>query len=85
MNSEDDFAYTTCDGFQIRISGDVVMLDGVEQQLTGWPLYNNRVIKSDWLNQSSEAGLLTIGDENMGTLTLDFRDENRPVRRLNLP
>ena len=81
MNSENDVNYTTCDGIQIRINGNGVTLDGVEQQLAGWPLYDSRVIKGDWLNQSSEAGLLTIGDEHIGTLTLDFRDEDRPIRR----
>ncbi|MFC1715503.1 hypothetical protein ACFL6S_17670 [Candidatus Poribacteria bacterium] len=85
MNSESDVNYTTCDGVQIRISGNKVTLDGVEQQLAGWPLYDSLVIKGDWLNQSNEAGLVTIGDEHIGTLTLDFRDENRPMRRLNLP
>ena len=63
MNSESDLAYTTCDGVRIYIDGNGVTLDGVEQQLDGWPLYDSRVIKGDWLNQSSEAGLLTIGDE----------------------
>ncbi len=81
MNSENDVNYTTCDGIQIRINGNGVTLDGVKQQLAGWPLYDSRVIKGDWLNQSSEAGLLTIGDEHIGTLTLDFRDEDRPIRR----
>ncbi len=85
LNSESDIAYTTCDGVRICLDGESVTVDGVEQELAGWPLYESRLIRGDWLNQSAEAGLITIGDEEIGTLVLDFRDEANPIRKLTLP
>jgi hypothetical protein len=85
LNSERDVDYTTCDGVRIRLSGEGVTVDGVEQKLAGWPLYECRLMRGDWLNQSEDAGLITIGDEEIGTLVLDFRDNTNPIRKLTLP
>jgi hypothetical protein len=85
LNSENDIAYTSCDGVRIYLDGESVTVDGAEQELAGWPLYESRLIRGDWLNQSAEAGLITIGDEEIGTLVLDFRDEANPIRKLTLP
>jgi hypothetical protein len=37
-------------------------------------------MNADWLNQSPEAGRITIGNEEAGQLILDFRDLGNPVR-----
>lgn len=62
-----------------------VTVNGMEQKFTGRPLFDSRLIKADWLNQSFEAGLLTIGDEKMGKLILDFRGKTNLARELILP
>jgi hypothetical protein len=84
LNSDKDIDYTTCEGVHIRLNGERITVDGVQQELTGWPLYESRLINGYWLNQNPDAGLLTIGDEKLGTLVLDFRDETNPIRKLIL-
>ncbi|UCE48980.1 MAG: hypothetical protein JSW47_02325 [Phycisphaerales bacterium] len=83
--SPSEIAYETCDGQKIRLRNGRAYVNGVEQQLDDWPLYGCRLIRGDWLNQSSQAGFITIGDEQTGQLVLDFRDPNSPRRELKSP
>jgi len=83
--SPSEIEYETCDGQKIRLRNGTAYVNGVEQQLDGWPLYDCRLIQGDWLNQTRQAGLITIGDEQAGQLVLDFRDPNSPRRALKSP
>jgi hypothetical protein len=83
--SQSEIKYQTCDRQKILLLNGKVYVDGVEQQPDGWPLYDCRLIRGDWLNQSRQAGLITIGDEKTGQLVLDFRDPNSPRRTLKSP
>jgi len=85
LNSESDIDYISCDGTHIQLKGEEIIVNDDRQVISGWPLYKSRLINGYWLNQSSEAGLLTIGNEESGTLILDFRDETKPVRKLIKP
>jgi len=83
--SPSEIEYETCDRQKIRLRNGQVCINGVAQELDGWPLYDCRLIRGDWLNQSRQAGLITIGDEQTGQLVLDFRDPNSPRRELKSP
>ena len=83
--SKSEIKYETCDRQKILLLKGRVYVNGVEQQLDGWPLYDCRLIRGYWLNQSRQAGLITIGDEKSGQLVLDFRDPNSPRRELKSP
>jgi hypothetical protein len=83
--SPTEMEYETCDRRKIRLQNGKAYVNGVEQEPDGWPLYDCRLIQGDWLNQSSKAGLVTIGDEWAGQLILDFRDPNGPRRELKSP
>lgn len=80
-----EIEYETCDRQRILLRDGDTYVNGVAKQLDGWPLYDSRLIRGDWLNQSPEAGLVTIGDDRTGQLILDFRDPNRPRRELKSP
>ncbi len=83
--SSSDIQYQTCARDIIRLQDGKARVNGVVQELSGWPLYDSRLMRGDWLNQSADAGLITIGDEHTGQLILDFRDPSRPHRRLMEP
>lgn len=80
LASRDFIRYTTCDGIRIELEGGRATVDGKPQSTEGWPLYRSRLINGGWLNQSDQAGCITIGDESTGRLVLDFRDFERPKR-----
>jgi hypothetical protein len=70
-----DIEYTACDGTHIEYEGhNEVKLNGKPYSIADWPLYESRLMNGDWLNQSEEAGILTIGDDKTGRLILNFRD-----------
>ncbi|MHC4166049.1 MAG: hypothetical protein ACYSWQ_03745 [Planctomycetota bacterium] len=83
--SPSEIEYETCDRQKIRLRNGQVYINGVAQELDGWRLYDCRLIRGDWLNQSRQAGLITVGDEQAGQLVLDFRDPNSPRRELKSP
>ena len=83
--SQSEIKYETCNRQKILLVNGKAYVNGVEQQLNGWPLYDCRLIRGDWLNQSRQAGFINIGDEKTGQLILDFRDPNSPRRELKLP
>lgn len=83
--SPSEIEYQTCDRQKIRLRNGNAYVNGVAQELDGWPLYDCRLIQGDWLNQSQQAGLITIGDEQTGQLILDFRDLSSPRREMKPP
>jgi len=84
LRESGEIEYETCNGDQIRLRDGKAYVNGVVQELGDWPLYDSRLIRGDWLNQSPDAGLITIGDEQIGHLVLDFREPTRPRRKLTL-
>ncbi|MHC4116151.1 MAG: hypothetical protein ACYSWO_01460 [Planctomycetota bacterium] len=85
LNSPSEMEYRSCSGDIIRLQDDRAYVNGKAQLIRGWPLYDCRLMRGDWLNQSADAGLITIGDERTGQLVLDFRDPARPRRKLIEP
>ena len=83
--SHSEIEYQTCSGDKIRLQNSKAYVNGAAQKINGWPLYDSRLIRGDWLNQSADAGLITIGDEHVGQLILDFREPTRPRRKLIEP
>jgi hypothetical protein len=83
--SPSEIEYQTCSGDNIRLRDGKAYVNGAAQRLSGWPLYDSRLIRGDWLNQSADAGLITIGDKGTGQLVLDFREPTRPHRKLIEP
>ena len=83
--STSEIEYETCDRQKIRLRNGKAYVNCSERQLNDWPLYDCRLIRGDWLNQSRQAGLITVGDEQTGQLVLDFRDPNSPRRELKSP
>ena len=83
--SSSEIEYQTCGRDNIRLRNGKAYVNGVLQKLNGWPLYDSRLMRGDWLGQSPDAGLITIGDEGTGQLILDFRDPTRPRRKLIEP
>jgi len=83
--SSSNIEYRTFNRETIRLKDGKAYVNGIEQKVNRWPLYDSRLIKGDWLNQSDNAGLITIGDEHIGKLILDFRDPNHPRRKLTEP
>ena len=45
-----------------------------------WPLKGYALYESPHINSAHGSGLITIGNSRIGTLTLDFRDPNKPLR-----
>ena len=84
LRSAREIEYETCGGDHIRLQNGKAYVNGVAQELSGWPLYDSPLMRGDWLNQSPKAGLITIGNERMGKLVLDFRDPARPRRELTV-
>jgi len=46
-----------------------------------WPLRNYALYESPYINAALGSGLITIGNDRIGTLTLDFRDPDKPIRK----
>ena len=80
-----EIEYRTCSRDKIRLHNGSAYVNGTAQEISGWPLYESRLLKGDWLNQSPNAGLITIGDKKTGQLVLDFRDPTQPGRKLIYP
>ncbi len=85
LSSPEEIKYETCDRNRIWLRNGKAYVNGVVQELSGWPLYDSRLIRGDWLNQGPDAGLITIGDKRTGQLVLDFREPRRPRRELIMP
>ncbi|MHC4433397.1 MAG: hypothetical protein ACYTBS_16280 [Planctomycetota bacterium] len=77
-----EIEYQTCSQVKIRLHNGNAYVNGTAQETSGWPLYDSRLMRGDWLNQSPNAGLVKIGNEMTGQLVLDFRDPSQPGRKL---
>lgn len=47
-----------------------------------WPLHAYALYDSPYVTSVHDSGLITIGNKRIGTLTLDFRDPNTPIREI---
>lgn len=45
-----------------------------------WPLRDYPLYESPFVNAAHGSGLITLGNKRIGTLTLDFRDPEEPIR-----
>jgi hypothetical protein len=45
-----------------------------------WPLKDYALYKSPLMNAAHGSGLITLGNNRIGTVTLDFRDSEEPIR-----
>ncbi len=68
-------SYTTCKGDRIVYDHGRATINGKELPLHGYELY-----ECPFVNSAHASGLITIGNERIGTLVLDFRDQNTPKR-----
>ena len=68
-------SYTSCKGDRIIYDHGKATVNGRNRPLHGYELY-----ECPYVNSVHGSGIITIGNEKTGTLTLDFRDSTRPVR-----
>jgi hypothetical protein len=71
-------SYTTCKGDRIVYDHGRATINGKE-----WPLHGYELYECPFVNSAYASGLITIGNERIGTLVLDFRDPNTPKRTIN--
>jgi hypothetical protein len=64
-------------------SGDRIVYDHGKATVNGkpWPLEGYELYESPYLNSKLASGVIRIGNGRLGTLTLDFRDRENPIRR----
>lgn len=67
--------YTNCRGERIAYNHGKGTVNGRPWPLDGYELYDCPFVKS-----KHGSGLITIGNDALGTVTLDFRDPTNPVR-----
>ena len=70
-------SYTSC-------KGDNILYDHGRAQVNGksWPLHGYGLYECPYLNSAHVSGVITIGNEQIGTLVLDFRDPAKPTRTM---
>ena len=62
--------------------GDKIIYDHAKATVNekNWPLHGYELYECPYVNSAHASGVITIGNEQIGTLTLDFRDPDKPMR-----
>jgi len=68
-------SYTSCKGDRITYHRGRATVNGRD-----WPLHGYELYECPYMNSVHGSGLITIGNDRTGTLTLDFRDPAHPRR-----
>ena len=69
--------YTSCKGDKIIYNHGKATVNGRD-----WPLHGYELYECPYVNSAHASGLIVIGNERLGTVTLDFRDPVNPVRSI---
>ena len=70
-------SYTSCRGDNIVYDHGRATVNG-----TGLPLHGYELYECPYVNSEHASGVITIGNNQIGTLVLDFRDSAEPVRTM---
>ena len=68
-------SYTSC-------RGDSIVYDHGKATVNGkdWPLHGYELYECPYVNSKRASGVITMGNKQIGTLVLDFRDSDNPMR-----
>ena len=68
-------SYTSC-------KSDTIVYDHGKATVNGknWPLHGYELYECPYVNSAYASGVITIGNNQIGTLILDFRDPDKPMR-----
>jgi hypothetical protein len=70
-------SYTSCTGDKIIYNHGKATVNG-----KAWPLSDYDLYECPYVNSAHASGVIVIGNERLGTVTLDFRDPDKPVRSI---
>ena len=73
-------SYTSCKGDRIVYDRGKVTVNGRD-----WPLHGYELYECPYVNSVHGSGIITIGNERIDTLILDFRNPAKPVRTMKYP
>jgi hypothetical protein len=73
-------SYTSC-------KGDKIIYDRGKATVNGknWPLHGYELYECPYVNSAHASGVIRIGNERIGSLALDFRDPEKPMRIMKAP
>jgi hypothetical protein len=69
--------YTSCKGDKIIYDHGRATVNG-----TSWPLHGYELYECPYVSSAYASGVITIGNEQIGKLILDFRDPEKPSRAM---
>jgi hypothetical protein len=81
LNSFTNWSYTSTKGIKLEQNGGIVKLNGNDYPIVGWPLFDSEFMHAPFLNQPGDVGVITVGNNKVGKLILDFRDLSNPVKK----
>ena len=70
-------SYTSCKGDKIIYNQGKATVNGRD-----WPLQDYELYECPYVNSAYASGVIVIGNERLGTVTLDFSDQAKPVRSI---
>jgi hypothetical protein len=69
-------SYTSCKGDKIIYDHGRATVNG-----TNWLLHGYELYECPYVNSAHASGVITIGNKQIGTLIMDFRDPAKPIRK----
>ncbi len=70
-------SYISCEGDKIIYNHGKATVNGRD-----WPLHDYELYNCPYVNSAHASGVIVIGNERLGTVTLDFRDPTKPMRSI---